>query len=193
MVPTAELDTPEAINAMRNTHAAALPSSGVSVTNILGMARTPSGQGYWLVGRDGGVFAFGDAAFYGSLPGAGINVSNIVAMSPTPTGAGYWLVGSDGGVFTFGNAPFAGNANLDHAPRDQEFLQPLSELTAGNRPLSSTHIPPPIAGEGRAREGKRLAHGRQEPGREYCTAMRSVNRDGPQTLAVSKVYPYLQA
>ena len=29
---------------------------------IVGMAATPSGDGYWLVASDGGVFAFGDAA-----------------------------------------------------------------------------------------------------------------------------------
>ena len=33
---------------------------------IVGMAPTPSGNGYWLVARDGGVFCFGDAKFYGS-------------------------------------------------------------------------------------------------------------------------------
>ena len=33
---------------------------------IVGMAATPDGKGYWLVGKDGGVFAFGDAHFYGS-------------------------------------------------------------------------------------------------------------------------------
>jgi hypothetical protein len=29
---------------------------------------TQSGQGYWLVAGDGGVFTFGGAAFMGSLP-----------------------------------------------------------------------------------------------------------------------------
>ena len=33
---------------------------------IVGMAATPTGQGYWLVARDGGIFAFGDAGFFGS-------------------------------------------------------------------------------------------------------------------------------
>lgn len=33
---------------------------------IVGVTRTPDGQGYWLAGADGGVFAFGDAAFHGS-------------------------------------------------------------------------------------------------------------------------------
>ena len=33
---------------------------------IVGMAATPDGDGYWVVASDGGVFAFGDARFYGS-------------------------------------------------------------------------------------------------------------------------------
>jgi hypothetical protein len=32
---------------------------------IVGIAATPSGNGYWLVGSDGGVFSFGDARFFG--------------------------------------------------------------------------------------------------------------------------------
>jgi len=31
------------------------------------MATTPDGRGYWLAALDGGVFAFGDAGFYGSV------------------------------------------------------------------------------------------------------------------------------
>ena len=33
---------------------------------IVGMAAAPDGNGYWLVARDGGVFAFGAAPFLGS-------------------------------------------------------------------------------------------------------------------------------
>ena len=33
---------------------------------VVGMAATPDGHGYWLVASDGGIFTFGDAAFYGS-------------------------------------------------------------------------------------------------------------------------------
>ena len=33
---------------------------------IVGVAATPDEHGYWLVGADGGIFAFGDAAFHGS-------------------------------------------------------------------------------------------------------------------------------
>ena len=37
------------------------------------MAATPDGQGYWLVASDGGIFAFGDAAFYGSTGSLALN------------------------------------------------------------------------------------------------------------------------
>src|SRR5207302_742242 len=75
---------------------------------IVAMAATPTGRGYWLVARDGGVFAFGDAAFLGSMGGTPLNAP-IVAMAAMPGGAGYWLIASDGGVFSFGTAPFAGS------------------------------------------------------------------------------------
>ena len=73
------------------------------------MARTADNGGYWLVGSDGGVFAFGNAPFVGSLPGLGVRVNNIVGMAPTKDGRGYWLVARDGGIFSFGDAPFYGS------------------------------------------------------------------------------------
>ncbi|HEC10091.1 MAG TPA: M23 family metallopeptidase [Acidimicrobiales bacterium] len=80
--------------------------------DIVGMAPTPSGNGYWLVASDGGVFAFGDAGFHGSTGDITLN-KPIVGMAATPTGNGYWLVASDGGVFTFGDARFHGSAAAD--------------------------------------------------------------------------------
>jgi hypothetical protein len=75
---------------------------------IVGMAPTPTGDGYWLVARDGGVFAFGDAGFYGST-GAFRLRRPIVGIAATPRGEGYWLVASDGGIFAFGDARFYGS------------------------------------------------------------------------------------
>jgi len=63
---------------------------GISLNSpIVGMGVTPSGGGYWLVGADGGVFAFGDAVFVGSLGGVSL-VSPVVGMGVTPSGGGYW-------------------------------------------------------------------------------------------------------
>ncbi|MGH9000272.1 MAG: SpoIID/LytB domain-containing protein, partial [Acidimicrobiia bacterium] len=70
----------------------------------------PSGgvSGYWVGAPDGGVFAFGDAGFFGSMGGTVLN-RPVVGMAPTPSGGGYWLVASDGGIFTFGDAGFFGS------------------------------------------------------------------------------------
>jgi hypothetical protein len=70
-------------------------------------AATPSG-GYWMVATDGGIFSFGDAAFYGSTGAIRLN-QPIVGMASTPSGAGYWMVASDGGIFSFGDAAFFGS------------------------------------------------------------------------------------
>ncbi len=72
------------------------------------MASTSDGKGYWIVDSDGGVFTFGDAAFYGSMGGRHLNAP-VVGMAATPDGNGYWLAASDGGVFAFGDAAFHGS------------------------------------------------------------------------------------
>ena len=65
------------------------PSSGLAAP-VVAIARTSDGGGYWLVGADGGVFAFGDATFHGSLANTHLAAA-IVAAIPTPDGGGYWL------------------------------------------------------------------------------------------------------
>jgi len=74
---------------------------------IVGMAITPDGGGYWMVGADGGVFAYGDAGFYGST-NLVLN-QPVVGMAATPDGHGYWFVAADGGVFAYGDAQFFGS------------------------------------------------------------------------------------
>ncbi len=74
---------------------------------VTGMARSASGKGYWLAASDGGVYSFGDAAFYGTAP-APLR-QPIVDIAATASGLGYWLVGHDGGVFAFGDATYAGS------------------------------------------------------------------------------------
>ena len=75
---------------------------------IVGMTVTPDGGGYWMVAADGGIFAFGDAGFYGSAGALPLN-RPIVGMAATPDGKGYWLVASDGGIFAYGDAGFYGS------------------------------------------------------------------------------------
>lgn len=81
---------------------------------IVGMAATPDGGGYWLVGADGGVFAFGDAHSFGSMAGTPMN-GFVTGIASTPDGGGYWLLGSDGGIFNFGDAPLEGNTRNDQS------------------------------------------------------------------------------
>ena len=76
---------------------------------VVGMASDPTGQGYWLVAGDGGIFSFGDAQFHGSTGGIRLN-RPVVAMASDGTGQGYWLMATDGGIFNFGSAPFYGSA-----------------------------------------------------------------------------------
>ena len=102
----------------------ALPAGGTNSFTpnkpIVAIVATKSGNGYWMVGSDGGIFAFGDASFDGSsgqinpaLPAGGTNSFTpkepINAMVATATGHGYWMVASDGGVFAFGDAGFVGS------------------------------------------------------------------------------------
>jgi hypothetical protein len=83
--------------------------SGTDGASLLsGSGAPPSPAGYRLVAGDGGIFSFGDAAFYGSMGGKPLDAP-IVGMAATPDGDGYWLVAGDGGIFSFGDAAFAGS------------------------------------------------------------------------------------
>ena len=75
---------------------------------IVGIAHTADQLGYWMVASDGGIFAFGDAHYYGSTGNIRLN-KPIVGMATTPDGKGYWLVASDGGIFSYGDAHYYGS------------------------------------------------------------------------------------
>jgi NlpC/P60 family len=83
--------------------AASASISGCLAGEIVGVAPTPDGNGYWLAGADGGVFSYGDARFFGSMAGHALN-KPIVGIVASADGNGYWLIGADGGVFAFGDA-----------------------------------------------------------------------------------------
>jgi Glycosyl hydrolases family 43 len=87
----------------------AVPGAGGQAVpaTIVGTATDPATGGYWEVGSDGTVDAFG-APFDGDLAGRSLN-HPIVGLAASPDGGGYWLVASDGGVFAFGDAAFYGS------------------------------------------------------------------------------------
>jgi hypothetical protein len=87
---------------------------------IVGMAVTPGGNGYILIGADGGVFNFGSAQFQGSTYSLGLTglsgpyplAKPVVggAFGPTVDGVqSYYLFAADGGVFNFGSAGYEGS------------------------------------------------------------------------------------
>jgi putative pyrroloquinoline-quinone binding quinoprotein len=82
--------------------------SGLPGTTSIRAATPPPPRGYWLVATDGGIFAHGDAKFFGSTGAIRLN-QPIVGMAATPSGGGYWLVATDGGIFSFGDARFFGS------------------------------------------------------------------------------------
>jgi len=69
---------------------------------VVGASRTPRSGGYWLVGLDGSVHAFGDAQYFGST--ASHPPAQPVVGMASANGAGYWLATADGKVFGFGAA-----------------------------------------------------------------------------------------
>ncbi|HEC10686.1 MAG TPA: hypothetical protein ENI86_14150 [Acidimicrobiales bacterium] len=79
---------------------------------VIDSVATPTGRGYYMVGADGGVFAFGDAVYRGSvpevLPGVTLNAP-IVAITVTGSNQGYRMVAADGGMFNFGDARYFGS------------------------------------------------------------------------------------
>jgi hypothetical protein len=67
---------------------------------------TETGNGYWLVASDGGIFTFGDAGLRGSM---GATRLNRPVLGMVRYGNGYLMVGSDGGIFTFSDLGFVGS------------------------------------------------------------------------------------
>jgi hypothetical protein len=69
---------------------------------------TGTSHGYWMVGSDGKVYAFGGAQKVGEPAGA--IAAPAVDLEPTPTGDGYWVVDELGHVYAY-NAKNLGNVD----------------------------------------------------------------------------------
>jgi hypothetical protein len=81
---------------------------------IVGMVSSTDGGGYYMVASDGGIFAFGDARFYGACPvivndngcsGAGVAVVPVEYNGNGYSANGYWLMTQSGNVYAFGTTP----------------------------------------------------------------------------------------
>jgi hypothetical protein len=79
------------------------------------IATTRTGQGYWVLMADGGIYPFGDARYFGSPKRRGTKTRS-VAIHPAPLDTGYWVLGLDGSVRAFGSATSMGAAHGPDTP-----------------------------------------------------------------------------
>ena len=124
---------------------------------ISAMAATPDGRGYWLVGSDGGVFAFGDAHYFGSAANQNIGTW-VTGIAPTKDGLGYWLIAATAGVLSYGDAVFYGPT-----PNEPPF-SPTAAIAAtptgkGYWLLQPDAVATTFAGAGGTAQGQQVAEG----------------------------------
>jgi sugar lactone lactonase YvrE len=104
------------------------PPPGGDVTPV------PSGKsGYWMLGSEGKVYAFGDSqqATFGDAAGMIPAAAKAVHIEPTPNFGGYWINDDRGGVYAFGNAAKLGG--IDAAVLQAgEKVTSLSSTPTGN-------------------------------------------------------------
>ncbi len=84
------------------------PGSCGPVQNPAVPAVRDGATGYYVLGADGGIFAYGNAPYHGSVPAQGLHI-DAVLMTLTTSQDGYWIAGRDGGIFSFGDAQFYGS------------------------------------------------------------------------------------
>ena len=77
--------------------------SGAGVANLVALANTVSGDGYWALDASGAVARFGGVSTFGDAKGKGTAAD----LAVTGTGKGYWILMADGGIYPFGDAGYA--------------------------------------------------------------------------------------
>jgi hypothetical protein len=85
------------VRAVNGAGSSAWSSSSNAIT-IVTVAGNPPRVGYWMLGADGKVYAFGDSKPLGNAPGSA------VAIASLRNGKGYWVVDAAGRVRHFGTA-----------------------------------------------------------------------------------------
>lgn len=89
---------------------------------VVAIATDATGNGYWSLTADGGVFTSGGADFFGAPVGS--TAGPAADMVSTPTGDGYWIASADGGVYHYGDADWRGSA------RDVNLGKPIVGIAA---------------------------------------------------------------
>jgi hypothetical protein len=122
---------------------AGLPAAGAgagppkAAAPTVAIAASPDGKGYWLLGRDGGVFSFG-VPFHGSVAERQ-PYDGAVSLEATPSGAGYYVAGADGSVFAFGD----GDRRREHGPGGPGVVDVAFRPTGARPAVSPVPDPPP--------------------------------------------------
>ena len=92
------------------------PPAPVTNQGVKMLARTPDGNGYWIIKADGSVWGYGNAGYYGGLNagapvGGGAMPAGQVAISieSSATGKGYAILSSGYALYCFGDFPYHGH------------------------------------------------------------------------------------
>ena len=117
-----------------NAGGASIPTGGTNPPPNPGgggnLVPVPGKSGYWMLGVDGKVYAFGDArdAVFGDAVGRLPAGARAVHIEPTPSARGYWITDDRGSVHAFGDAAKLGGV-------------PASALQRGERVTSLSRAP----------------------------------------------------
>jgi NHL repeat len=123
-----------------NAPGAVVPSGGNTPTTVTTQppagggttAPAPGQSGYWMLGSDGRIFAFGDAAkSLGDPSGALPPGAKAVHLEPSPSFKGYWVVDNLGDVYAYGDAKFNGGITPSQLLANEKVTS-LSPTPSGN-------------------------------------------------------------
>ncbi|MDQ3946128.1 MAG: NHL repeat-containing protein [Actinomycetota bacterium] len=112
------------------TAATSPPPSSPPTTAAPKPAPAPRRSGYWMLGSDGRIFAFGDAKTLGDASTQLPPDAKAIHLEPTPTSNGYWILDNRGDVFAFGDAASLGGAAASEL-RKGEKVTSLSSTPSG--------------------------------------------------------------
>ncbi|MEM9034330.1 MAG: hypothetical protein AAGD18_07035 [Actinomycetota bacterium] len=113
---------------------------GTGVQDVVGLAATPSNQGYWILRSNGVIAGFGDAEDLGEERAR--NGNTAVGIVSNPTRQGYRVIYSDGSTAAFGRAP-GGRRDSDPVPAPTPTAPPTT-APAPTTPTPPVDLPHPV-------------------------------------------------